>query len=71
MFEIYATSWPSAVDANDPRDEFHRTALHEARIATDRGAENISGRATDPVARIQSILAGRQPRGAEPCGCPA
>jgi hypothetical protein len=71
MFEIHPSSWPVAVDANDPRDHFHRTALHEARVATDHNPRRASDSPAGVVTRLQAILAGRRPVVTEPCACPA
>ena len=73
MFEIHPSSWPVAVDANDPRDHFHRTALAEARVATDRLGFATTPAATQPtlIARVRRALAGGTAPGAEPCSCAA
>jgi len=70
MFEIHASNWPVAIDANDPRNQFHRTALAEARVATDLSQAAQAGR-LGLVERIRQALAGRTSQVVEPCGCPA
>ena len=73
MYELHLDNWPVAVDATGPRDQFHLTALHEARVATERnpGLARAATRGTSLTARIRAALA-TQPRvAAEPCGCPA
>jgi hypothetical protein len=71
MFEIHPSSWTVAVDANDPRDHFHRTALHEARVATDRSAQPVAAAPAGLRTRLQSILPVRRPTATQPCACPA
>lgn len=71
MFEVYPSNWPVAVDANDPRNQFHRTALAEARFVTER-REVVPAfpPRTSVVARLRVALAGG-PATTEPCTCPA
>ena len=71
MFEIHPSNWPVAVDINDPRDRFHRTALHEARIASERNPHCVTAPVAGIVARLQAVLIGEQTRSTEPCACPA
>lgn len=71
MFEVYPSNWPVAVDTTDPRNQFHETAMHEARIATDFRQYPVE--AVDQpsiVTRLRLAIAGG-PAAAEPCNCPA
>ena len=71
MFEIHPSNWPFAVDAGDPRNQFHETALREARVATE--AHGVALAAPVPerfVTRLRLALAGG-PAVTEPCNCPA
>jgi hypothetical protein len=73
MFEVYPSSWPMAVDATDPRNQFHERALHEARATTDyrEPASQVSSR-TGLVTRLRLAIAGGPAISAsEPCNCPA
>jgi len=72
MFEIHPSNWPLAIDPNDPRDEFHRTAVAEAVVATDRRPYLRDAVPTYPgiVTRLRTALAGGPAR-TEPCTCPA
>jgi hypothetical protein len=73
MFEVHPSNWPVALDANDPRDHFHRTALAEARAATDRRGAAMrptSARAA-LLERVRLALAGGTAQVAEPCNCAA
>jgi hypothetical protein len=70
MFEIHASNWPVAIDPNDPRNHFHRTALAEARIATDLN-QAAQPRRRSLVERVRRTLAGPASGGVEPCSCPA
>lgn len=73
MFEINQSSWPVAIDANDPRDQFHRTALAEATIATER-RPYLAIAAAEPhgvLARLRLALTSAPTPRTEPCNCPA
>ena len=74
MFEIHPSSWPLAVDASEGRDQFHLTALHEARVATERNprlAEAAVARRAGFTQRLRAAFTGAPARSAEPCTCPA
>lgn len=73
MFEIHPSSWPVAFDATDTRNEFHRTALAEARAATDwlAGAPSSARPGPTLVARLRLALGGRTRTAAAPCTCSA
>ena len=73
MHEVYPTDWPMAVDSTDPRNQFHRIALHEARFATDRREADLPGEpAQSFVARLRIALAGGSAASAQVCtDCPA
>ena len=71
MYEIHPSSWPVAVDANDPRDQFHRTAIHEARVATERRQPELAAPTPGLVGRLRLALAIGPVVATEPCSCPA
>jgi hypothetical protein len=74
MFEIHPSNWPIAVDAGDPRNEFHERALREAQAATEwhGWADGTVARRPALVARLRAVFgpaaSGPAP---EPCICPA
>ena len=73
MFEIHPGNWPVAGGASDPRDQFHVTALHEARVATERNPRLIVASSARPtfVDRIRHALAGGSATTVQPCDCSA
>jgi hypothetical protein len=71
MFAFHPTNGSFVVDATDPLNRFHETALREARIASDyRHAESACTPHASFVRRIRSALAGSPTTGAD-CGCAA
>jgi hypothetical protein len=71
MFEIHPSSWPFAVDGSDPRNQFHETALREARVATEAQGVTLASPAHEGfVTRLRLALTGG-PAVTEPCNCPA
>ncbi len=65
MFELSPSSWPVAVDATDPRNQFHERALFEARVATDH---------REQTAAVEVASMGRKnagPTGERGCVTPA
>jgi hypothetical protein len=71
MFEIHPTNWPFAEDTTAPTNQFHETALHEARIATDaRGIVPQTETSPSFVSRLRLAFAGGRAV-TEPCNCPA
>lgn len=73
MFEIHPSDWPMAVDTSDPRNQFHATAMHEARVASDHhGSASAAPPREGLLGRLRVALAGG-PSGSivEPCNCPA
>lgn len=73
MFEVHPSNWPVAVDVTDPRNRFHATALHEARIASEyRGFAPEAPVRKGIVTRLRLAIAGGHTAATvEPCGCPA
>ncbi len=73
MFEIHPSNWPIALDPDDPRDQFHRIALADARVATERRPQLAFATRPGPriVARLRLALAGAPQVTSEPCSCPA
>ena len=73
MYEVYPGNWPMAVDTTDPRNQFHRTALYEARIVTDRRETEVPAQPVPSlVARVRLALAGGPATTAQVCtDCPA
>lgn len=73
MFEIHPSDWPMAADATDPRNQFHATAMHEARVASDfRGFAPAAPARESIVARLRLALVGGPSSSiVEPCNCPA
>jgi hypothetical protein len=73
VFEVHPGNWPVAVDATDPRNQFHERALHEARIATDyRQVETSAPARAGLVSRLRLALGGGSAMTAtEPCSCAA
>jgi hypothetical protein len=73
VHKIYPMEW-LRLDPSDQRNQFHLTALHEARIATDYRQAFAPIPARDPgfVARIRLAIAGGPAATiTEPCSCPA
>ena len=59
MFAFHPTNGSFVVDATDPLNRFHETALREARIASDyRDAESACTPRASFVSRIRLALAG-------------
>ena len=75
MYRAYPTDWPLAHDPMATRDDIHRSALREARVATDYrrglGATTAPWRRTGLISRLRVALTGRPTPAAEPCACPA
>jgi hypothetical protein len=74
MLEIYRRNGPVAIDASDPRNQFHERALHEAQAASEwRGwVDPTVDRRARLLARVRSAFAGASRAAAsEPCTCPA
>jgi hypothetical protein len=73
MFEIPPGNWPVALDASDPRDEFHRTALADARVTTELRPQLALLAQPGPsiIARLRLAFAGEQHGSTQPCSCPA
>ena len=60
MLDMYATG-TFAIDATDPRNQFHERALHEARIATEyRNYAAAEPRASGFLERLRAAVAGVQ-----------
>jgi hypothetical protein len=71
MFEIHPGDWSLALDANGPRDQFHETAVHEARVATEaRGITPTAPSHESFMRRLRLVFMGG-PAVTEPCNCPA
>jgi hypothetical protein len=72
MYRLHLDEWSTA-DANGPRDQFHRTALHEARVATERnpGLARPATRSVGLVGRIRAAFAPQNEVAAEACACAA
>jgi hypothetical protein len=72
MLDMYATG-TFAMDATDPRNQFHDRALHEARIATEsRGYAAAAPHTSGLLERVRAALTGTQVGNTpEPCPCPA
>ncbi len=73
MFEVYPSNWPVAIDATDPRNQFHERVLHEARIATDyRHVATSAPTRMGLLTRLRHAISGGPAISAtDPCGCPA
>ena len=72
MFEVYPGNWPAAVDATDPRNQFHEKALHEARVASEyRQFEPVLAARSSLIGRIRLAFAGGPAATTETCTCPA
>lgn len=72
MFEIHPSEWPTAVNA-DPRNQFHATAMAEARATSDYHGYAPAEPARESIlSRLRIALVGG-PTGSvvEPCNCPA
>jgi hypothetical protein len=71
MFALFPNSGP-VIDATDPLNRFHETALREARYATEY---HQIAHAEPPrmgiVARLRMALTGDHSASAETCSCPA
>ncbi len=71
MFAFHPTNGSFVVDATDPLNRFHETALREARIATDyRHAGSACTPQASFVNRIRLALAG-SPATSATCSCAA
>ena len=74
MFELYLSHTSAGEHSTDPRNQFHETALREARIASERHA--AASAPTGPsragfVSRLRLALAGSSVTTTEACSCPA
>lgn len=71
MFDVYPNDWPVAYDPADTRNQFHETALHEARVATDIRQYRVEvPERPGLLTRMRLAIAGG-PAITEPCNCPA
>jgi hypothetical protein len=73
MLEMYA-SGRFALDATDPRNQFHERALREARFASDyrESASPAPVRGAGLVARLRRAIVGAPAvTPSQPCSCPA
>ena len=72
MFELYLSHTSAGEHSTDPRNRFHETALHEARIASDyrQPAPEVSPRPSFAT-RLRLAFAGGPPATTEACNCPA
>ncbi len=71
MFDVYPSNWPIAFDPGDPRNEFHETALREARVATDARIHPTESPVTARfMTRLRLAFSGGA-TAADTCNCPA
>jgi hypothetical protein len=74
MFELYLSHTSAGEHSTDPRNQFHETALRDARIASDwHGAAASTAAAAKPsfASRIRAAFAGSSAATTDACSCPA
>ena len=72
MFEIYMSHTGSGGHTTDPLNQFHETALREARIASEwRGREIAVSTEPSLIARVRAAFGRPVATSPEPCACPA
>ncbi len=74
MFELYLSHTSPWEHSTDPRNQFHETAMREARIASEwRDAEASAVLVAKPsfVSRLRLAFAGGSVTTTDACSCPA
>lgn len=72
MFELYLSHTSAGEHSTDPRNRFHETALHEARIASDyRQEAPATSAGSGFMTRLRLAFAGGTTATTEACNCPA